>query len=351
MCKLFFGFLFAVGFITTAYGHHSRTWHFDIDAEITIEGVVKEYQFVNPHSRLFVDATDDDGNTVTWNCDLINAASAIRYGWTKDLFQPGQRIVINANPPTTNENECYYLSGVLEDGTRITRVERFSEEALAHGPNPAGEARVSKGGNPSLSRNWGAAIRENAGGGGPPLPGEPNRRAAMLSDLGRSALEAYNPLTDDPSLQCKPVSIARLWGHGSPMKIREYIAQDVVLIDHEFMDAKRIVHLDQSEHPQNLTHSALGHSIGRYEGSTLVIDTIGYTAGVLYQFPGLPHSNQLHTVERLTPSDDGQVIEISWVANDSEYFTDIVTGNLRRGVTTEPVGEYNCVHPGSVSEG
>ncbi len=342
--------LATAGLAGTAYGHHSRTWHFDPDVEIAIEGVVKEYQFVNPHSRLFVDVTDDDGNTVTWNCDLINAAAATRYGWTNDVFQPGQRIVITANPPRRNENECFYISGVLEDGTRIARVERFPEGTLADGPDSAGEARVVDGGLQSISGIWGAVIRENpGGGGGPPLPGEPNRRAAVLSDAGRRALEAYDPITDDPSLQCKPISIARLWGHGSPMEIRE--EEDVVLIRHEFMDARRTVHLDRHEHPRDLTHTALGHSIGWYEGSTLAIDTVGYEAGVLYQFPGLPHSNQLHTVERLTASDDGQVIEVSWVADDAAYFTEVVTGNLRRGVTSDPVAEYDCVHPDRPREG
>ena len=340
----------AVGLVATAYGHHSRNWHFDTDVEITIEGVVKEYQFVNPHSRLFVDVTDDDGNTVTWNCDLINAAAATRYGWTKELFQPGQHIVITANPPRRNENECFYLSGLFQDGRRIARVERFLEQAPDDRQAPQERASTATGGPSGLSRNWGAVIRENAGGGGgPPDPGEPNRRAAILSDAGRLALDAYDPVTDDPSLQCKPISIARLWGHGSPMQIREEEA--VVLIQHEFMDTRRTVHLDRSEHPQDLTHSALGHSIGRYEGSTLVIDTVGYEAGVLYQFPGLPHSNQLHTVERLTPSDDGQVIEVSWVADDPEYLTDVVSGNLRRGMTTDPLEEYDCVHPDSPSEG
>ena len=351
MKRSFCCLLAAAGLANTSYGHHSRTWHFDPDVEIVIEGVVKEYRFVNPHSRLFVEVTDDDGDTVTWNCDLINAAAAIRYGWTQDVFQPGQRIVITANPPRRNANECFYLSGVLEDGLRIARVERFAEETLADRPGPAAGARAADGSMPSLSGTWGAVIRENSGGGvgGPPLPGAPNRRAAVLSDAGRRALEAYDPITDDPTLQCKPVSIARLWGHGSPVEIRE--EEDVVRIRHEFMDARRTVHLDRSEHPRDLAHGALGHSIGWYEGSTLVIDTVGYEAGVLYQFPGLPHSNELHTVERLTPSGDGQVIEVSWVADDAAYFTDVVRGNLRRGATADPVTEYSCVHPDRPSEG
>ena len=341
--------LVAAGLAGTAYGHHSRNWHFDTDVEITIEGVVSEYRFVNPHSRLFVDVTDEQGNVQTWNCDLINAAAATRYGWTRELFQPGQRIVITANPPRRNENECFYLSGLLEDGTRIARVERFLERAPEN--RGAAEERASAaGGTSGLSGTWGAVIRENTGEvGGPPDPGEPNRRAVVLSDAGRRALEAYDPVTDDPSLQCKPISIARLWGHGSPMQIRE--EEDVVLIHHEFMDTRRIVHLDRSEHPRDPTHSALGHSIGWYEGNTLVIDTVGYEAGVLYQFPGLPHSNQLHTVERLTPSEDGRVIEVSWVADDPEYYTDVVTGVNRRGMTTDPIEQYNCVHPDSPSVG
>ena len=334
----------------SAYGHHSRNWHFDTDVEITIEGVVKEYHFVNPHSRLFVDVAGEDGSVETWNCDLINAAAATRYGWTRDLFQPGQRIVITANPPIRNENECFYISGLLQDGRRIARVERFPEQS-PDDRHASEEGASADGGASGLSNTWGAVIRENAGGGfgGPPDPGEPNRRAAMLSDAGRLALQAYDPITDDPSLQCKPISIARLWGHGSPMRIQE--EEEVVLIRHEFMDTQRTVHLNMSEHPRDLVHSVLGHSIGRYEGSTLVIDTVGYEAGVLYQFPGLPHSSSLHTVERLTPSDDGQVIEVSWVADDPEFFTDVVTGNLRRGVTTDPIEEYNCVHPDSPTEG
>ena len=343
--------LVAAGLAGTAYGHHSRNWHFDTDVEIIIEGVVKEYQFVNPHSRLFVDVTDEHGNIRTWNCDLINAAAATRYGWTRELFQPGQHIVITANPPKRNENECFYISGLLQDGRRIARTERFGEQAPDNRPAPQGQPSAANGGSVGLSGTWGPVIRENTGGGiaGPPDPDEPNRRAAVLSDAGRRALEAYDPITDDPSLRCSPVSIARLWGHGSPMEIRE--EEDVVLIRHEFMDTRRTVHLDMSEHPRDLAHGMLGHSIGWYEGDTLVIDTVGYEAGVLYQFPGLPHSTSLHTVERLTPSADGQVIEVSWVAEDPEYFTDVVTGDNRRGMTTDPLEAYGCVHPDRPTEG
>ncbi|MCZ6475197.1 MAG: hypothetical protein O6700_02630, partial [Gammaproteobacteria bacterium] len=71
---------------------------------------------------------------------------------------------------------------------------------------------------------------------------------------------------------------------------------------------------------------------------------VAYEPSVLFQFPGLPTSNQLHTVERLTLSEDGRNFEISWTAEDSEYFTEQLSGNSRplQRITTT-LRPYNCV--------
>ena len=95
------------------------------------------------------------------------------------------------------------------------------------------------------------------------------------------------------------------------------------------MDVERKVYMDLSKHPEGLAEHPMGHSIGRYEGNTLVIDTVAYEPSVLFQFPGLPHSNQLHTVERLTLSEDGQQFEGTWTADDSDYFNEQLSGSIR----------------------
>ena len=177
---------------------------------------------------------------------------------------------------------------------------------------------------------------------GPQLGG-PNRNAWVLSNAGRNALEKYDPVIDDPALQCSPVSIVRLWGTGDLTEIRQ--ENDRVMIHHEWMDATRVIYLDEKTHSDNTEEHVLGHSIGWDEDSVLVIDTRGYAAGVLQQHPGLPHSNQLHTVERLALSDNGLSFEVKWTAEDSEYFTDPLSGSRALEASDERMTEYNCTRP------
>ena len=102
------------------------------------------------------------------------------------------------------------------------------------------------------------------------------------------------------------MAIRRVWGApGTPLEIVRQGA-DIVL-HHEWMDVRRIVHMNMKTHPKGGARSSLGHSIGHMEGDTLVIETANYSAGVLNQYveqPGQPtrgllHSAALTSVERL----------------------------------------------------
>ena len=53
-----------------ADAHHSFDYHFDRSQSITVEGVVKEFRLINPHSHLLLYVTDDAGVTEEWNCEL-----------------------------------------------------------------------------------------------------------------------------------------------------------------------------------------------------------------------------------------------------------------------------------------
>ncbi len=80
-----------------------------------------------------------------------------------------------------------------------------------------------------------------------------------------------------------------------------------MILRFEWMDVQRVVYLNQREHPKNGPRTSLGHSIGRFEGDTLVIETANYSAGVLNQYVeqagqptrGLLHSAALTSVERV----------------------------------------------------
>jgi hypothetical protein len=65
----------------------------------------------------------------------------------------------------------------------------------------------------------------------------------------------------------------------------------------------RVMYMDGRGHPANLTRNYFGHSTGRWEGDTLVIDTVGFSERFWMNRDGLPHTSQLHLIERLTRVD------------------------------------------------
>ena len=75
-----------------------------------------------------------------------------------------------------------------------------------------------------------------------------------------------------------------------------------------------------------------------------MIDTVGYQTGVIAQRPGLPNSNQLHTVERLTLAESGDTFEITMIFEDPVYFVDQLI-EVRSFVTSDQMPRrYNCTH-------
>ena len=66
----------------------------------------------------------------------------------------------------------------------------------------------------------------------------------------------------------------------------------------------RIIHMDGRPHPKDVKPSYYGHSIGHFEGDTLVVDTVGYNERMwISNLEGMPHSEKLHTIERFTRTD------------------------------------------------
>ncbi len=343
MSKIFL-ILLVTGFAEWANGHHSNDYHFDSDISVTVEGTVRAFRFVSPHARLVLDVVDEDGEIEAWDCELAAAVGLRRRGWTQDIFQSGEEIVIRGFAARRSDTECYFQTAEFSDGRRIAMTDTFDREPQAS--VRAVTPRFSNPNIPNFSRVWRRARISSPGGGmgpgGGPRLGGPNPQAWVLSEQGRRVLESYDPVLDDPALTCSPVSIRRLWGNNDLTLIEQ--TGNLVTITHEWMDAVRYVHLNTDGHLVGLERRGLGHSIGWYEGLALVIDTIGFEAGMLAQHPGLPHSDQLHVVERLVLDETGDSFELTMVFEDALYFTDQLTETRMFEVSDEMPQRYNCTH-------
>jgi hypothetical protein len=77
--------------------HHGNA-SYDTSKTIEVSGVVTEYRWANPHVYLRVDAKDESGGTAHWVFEGQNAVTQASAGWTKDMFKPGDKVMIEATP-------------------------------------------------------------------------------------------------------------------------------------------------------------------------------------------------------------------------------------------------------------
>ena len=141
---------------------------------------------------------------------------------------------------------------------------------------------------------------------------------------------------DDPYTACLPMSVLRT--NPYPWKFAmSYTSKGLthIYILHELGDAgaHRVVYMDGRKHPDDLIPSWWGHSIGRWEGDSLVIDTVGYNDKFWFDSRGTPHTEQLHTVEKWTRLNYGR-IQNDFTLDDPGAFSKPVqlkfTGRLLR---------------------
>ena len=99
--------------------HHSVAVNFDTSREITIEGVLTEIAWRNPHSRFRVDVTDEDGSTVEWLVEFGAFNTLKRAGFPSDSFAVGDSITIIGNPGRSGQRSMRFRVA-LHDGRRLT---------------------------------------------------------------------------------------------------------------------------------------------------------------------------------------------------------------------------------------
>ncbi len=324
-----------------AYAHHSSAPHFDPAKPVSLVGVVTSFRLVNPHAYLYFDVTGPDGQVSHWNCEMTAASVLQRNGWTEKLFAPGAVVSIEAMSARRDPNGCSFTSAVLSDGTRIARSGVITRGAAPARQNAESSSTPRPPALTTLSGRWITTPR----GGGPPGgrggPGTQNPFITIMTPAGKAAADAYDDRFDDPALRCSPSSIVRGWGEpGGVSEITQ--TRDAMTIKHEYMDTVRTVDVRTRQHPAAVKRSLTGHSVGWFEGSTFVIETTGFAAGVLLPHPGVMNSEDLRVVERLSLSADGSELTRTYEATDAKFLSAPLTGTSSWTRSTLPVSPYNC---------
>jgi hypothetical protein len=278
-----------------ASAHHSISM-FDTTQEILIEGKVARFDWVNPHMYLIVETTGPDGKPALIEGEGLGITQALVDGLDRDALKPGTPVVVRANPNRGGWGKQVRIQDVTtQDGeihpfyaaNRRTRVLTPAESLEGHWAPPRS----------ALGAAFGAMAQ---------WPVTPAGRAAQAT------LAADGLCTPEPTPVLSILDELRMIDVGE----REVVLRFDNTGDH----VERIVHMG-AEHPANVQPSLHGHSVGRWEGETLVIDTIGFEphgSGVALNVPG---GTGKHTVERLTLTEDRLRVRYEVTVEDPMYLT------------------------------
>jgi hypothetical protein len=121
---------------------------------------------------------------------------------------------------------------------------------------------------------------------------------------------------NDPNLACLPHGIPRIMFVPLPMEI--FQVPDKVLMYQEAGNQLRQIHMNR-EHLKDLDPIYNGDSIGKWDGNTLVVDTVGFNTITWMDHVGLPHTGALHVVERIRRVDHNTLIDDFTIEDPKAY--------------------------------
>jgi hypothetical protein len=159
-----------------------------------------------------------------------------------------------------------------------------------------------------------------------------------LTELGTKQVAAAQS-SDNPRFKCLTTSILFDWTFDGPVN-RIIQNRDNIVIQYGQMDLKRTIHMNMKSHPANIRPSRAGHSIGRWEGDVLVVDTVGFQPGFL-SFP-VPHSDKLHVIERFSLDPATMRLTRAYEAEDPVYLKGKYTGQDVIQPADAPYASDNC---------
>lgn len=147
----------------------------------------------------------------------------------------------------------------------------------------------------------------------------------------------------EPHTRCKPSGAIRQFLTPYGVEILDLPElQQVFIFDLGGPHSWRTIYMDGRPHPDDLEPTYYGHSIGKWDGDTLVVDSVGYNTGFWFERAGLPHTESVHVTEYFSRRDKN-TMDYRFVMVDPLTYDSPVEGKLRMKWTEgEELFEYVC---------
>jgi hypothetical protein len=296
---------------TLASGHHSGAIY-DRSAKVTVEGTVTRYAWANPHVYIHMEQMTDSGQVITWAVEARTPTGMRRIGWTEATLRPGDRLTVVGNPTRRTTNRAIFPATIEVDGRLLF------EGGSAFSRRPSSASAEPRVGASSLGGTW-----ETVASGG--AIGLFYTGAMLLTEAGNVARASYDEATMLPGWDCTPYAAPLLMVDPDLKQI--IVTEDIVTIKGGFAPADRTIYMNIDTH-DGAEPSIQGHSIGHWEGETLVIDTANFSPHRIGSgYRGIPSGLEKRLIERIALREDGTKLSYSFELTDPEFLAQRVTGN------------------------
>jgi hypothetical protein len=288
-----------------AGAHHSFV-NFDRNQQREVTGTVTRFEWKNPHVYIHLAVAGNGGAREAWQIEAASPSIMRTREWSRDSLEVGDVIQVTFNPARMAGNrEGWLLQARRGD-------------------------RILSGVNPAASQSETAAVAKDLSGVWVPrLSPSPQNKLRLqpaslpLTPAGRQSLASFREASaDNPASRCIAPTAPTVMIIPEIKQIQVSARQ--VVIRGEGFDATRTVHLNVNSH-EGAKPSLQGHSIGRWEGGKLVVDTQRFTPNRVGNAIGVASGAGKHLVETFELLPDGKNLRYTFQLADPQFLQGTVT--------------------------
>lgn len=310
---------------SVSHAHHSPAM-FDRSVEMVVEGRIVALEWINPHVYLSIEERGAGSERITRRIEAGPPSVLLSWGVTPESLRIGDDIAVRSNPAHSGDPVLLGLDARKLDGTVLP----------LHVQTAARAARPSEAQSGSIVGTW---IGQPAGF----LDLWRATASWPLTEKARRVMKEDRDAMLNSMAECVPVGPPALMVF--PVVIAVERTAESVVFDLDWMGARRVVYTDGRGHPPDVEPTLYGHSIGRWEGDVLVVDTVGFAAHPEGMGFELPSSTAKRIAERFALSPDRKYLDYEITVEDAEYLSAPVThraqwayrpGQRRSGIACDP---------------
>jgi hypothetical protein len=122
-CALLLG-LAGLLFSIPLFAHHGVA-AYDMSKTVSAKATITKFEYANPHTQIYFDATDDKGNVEHWVAETTNPAMLNRVGWSRETLKPGDQVTLVFNPNKVGAKVVFLEKVIFADGKELSTAKAF----------------------------------------------------------------------------------------------------------------------------------------------------------------------------------------------------------------------------------